>query len=96
MKGLFILYAPALENEVMDILQRTGASHYTKFSSLHGVGGHSDPHLDTSVWPGTNTGLLVVTDDATKDKLVKEMKTLKTEYLKEGVKVFVLPVEDVI
>ncbi|MCX5751079.1 MAG: hypothetical protein NT099_05380 [Candidatus Saganbacteria bacterium] len=94
MKGILILYAPALEEQVMAAMKRVGAKQYTKLPALHGVGGHSEPHLDTQVWPGTNTGIMVVTDESTKDKLLKEMKALKTEYIKEGVKVFVLPVEE--
>ncbi|MFA6169530.1 MAG: PG0541 family transporter-associated protein [Candidatus Margulisiibacteriota bacterium] len=94
MKGIMIIYAPALEDNVLAALAAVGAAKYTKFPLLHGVGGHSEPHLDTQVWPGTNEALLVVTDDATKTKLMAEIAKLKKEFSAEGIKAFVLPVEE--
>jgi hypothetical protein len=96
MKGLFIIYAPALEHEVLDILKSAGQAKYTKFPDLHGVGGHSEPHLDTQVWPGTNVGLLVWTEEAKAAQIVAALKPLKQEYLDEGLKIFALPLEELL
>ena len=94
MEGVFIIYAPAIEHNVFAALEKTGVKQYTKFPYLQGVGGHSEPHLDTQVWPGSNVALFIVCDERTKDKLMAEVKSLKNEFSDEGIKAFVLPVEE--
>ena len=95
MKMVFIVFNAAIEDEIMEALGKCCVTNYTKFPDLHGRGGHSDPHLDTHIWPGANHGLLIAVDVIVKDKILKEVKNLKAEYAKEGIKAFVLPVEEV-
>jgi hypothetical protein len=80
----------------MTVLKNAGVTHYTKFPYLHGEGGHSEPHLDTQIWPGSNTALLISTEEPTIKKIVSELKELKEKNLKEGLKAFVLPLEEVL
>lgn len=94
MKAVFIICVTALENFVMDSLKNAGAKNYTKFPYLLGEGGHSEPHLDTHVWPGTNIGILAILDDEKARRLSLSLRELKKSYLKEGVKAFILPVEE--
>ena len=94
MKTILLVFAPPIEGIVMEALKKAGAAHYTKFPYLLGEGGHSEPHLDSHVWPGSNIGLLVVTDDVTKDKVIASVREIKKEYEKEGIKAFVLPLEE--
>ena len=94
MKAVFIICVPALEKLVMDSLDKAGAKNYTKFPYILGEGGHSEPHLDTHVWPGANVGILAVTDEIKAKQLISAIKELKKQYLKEGVKAFVLPIEE--
>ncbi len=96
MKAVLLIFAPPVEAMVMEALKAAGASHYTKFPYLLGEGGHSEPHLDSHVWPGANEGLLVVCDEAVKNKILAAVKDIKKEYEKEGVKAFVIPVEEII
>jgi nitrogen regulatory protein PII len=96
MKGVLIVFAPALENEVMAALRRAKAPHYTKFPYLHGEGGHSEPHLDTQVWPGANMGLFIAAEEKVKDAIVREIAALKKAHDKEGLKAFVFPLEEVV
>jgi nitrogen regulatory protein PII len=96
MKSVFIIYAPALESKVFDAVDRMSIKQYTKMTYLHGVGGHSEPHLDSQVWPGSNMALMIVTEEKVKDQLLKEMKAIKESSIEEGLKVFVFPVEEVI
>ncbi len=94
MKAVFIIFAPAIEDQVMCQVEGLGVTKYTKFPYLHGVGGHSEPHLDSQVWPGSNSGLFIVTDERTKDRLLAEVKKLKEKHSEEGIKAFVMPVEE--
>ena len=93
MKMVFIVFNVAIEDEVMEVLEKCCVTNYTKFPDIHGMGGHSDPHLDTHIWPGTNHGLLIAADVSVKDKILKEVRNLKAEHEKEGIKAFVFPVE---
>ncbi|MBU0629373.1 MAG: hypothetical protein KKC80_00455 [Candidatus Margulisbacteria bacterium] len=94
MKAVIIIFVPALEAKVLAAMLACGAKKYTRFPYLHGVGGHSEPHLDSQVWPGNNEAFLAVVDDATKLKLMAEVGKLKKIHADDGVKAFVLPVEE--
>jgi len=97
MKAIFLIYAPALEDDVMSAFKKSGLKKYSKFPYIHGVGGHSEPHLDTQVWPGSNEAMFIVTDEmAKKDVFVKGITELKKNYADEGIKAFVWDVEEVI
>jgi len=96
MKLVLIVYSAALEAQVLEALERIGANTYTKLPRIHGVGTHSPPHLDTHVWPGTNNGLLIATDEESKDRILKEIGGLKAAHQREGIKAFVMPVEEIL
>jgi len=94
MKAIYIVYAPPIDCQVMAALKRSGVVKYSKYPMLHGVGGHSEPHLDTQIWPGTNMALFVVTDEKTKTQLLAEVAAIKKENLQEGVKAFVWDIQE--
>lgn len=94
MKSIFVIYAPAIEEKVFAALKISGVKKYTRFPYLQGVGGSSEPHLDTQVWPGSNSALFIAADEKTKDKLMSEVRALKKEYSEEGIKAFVTPLEE--
>jgi hypothetical protein len=94
MKGVIIVYASALETQLMLALTKCGLKKYTKFPYLHGVGGHSEPHLDTQVWPGSNMGLLIALEEKMLPSLLKEVKELKQQFSDEGIKAFSFPLEE--
>ena len=96
MKALFIIFAPAIECEVMNCLEKAGIKKYTRFPYLQGAGGHSEPHLDTQVWPGSNAALLVAAENAACERLAGLLKPLKQAELSEGLKVFAFPAEEII
>lgn len=96
MKLIFLVYDIVIENKVMEELEKAEVKAYTKLPSVHGVGTHSAPHLDSHVWPGINQGLFIAIEEEKKDEVLNRMKELKSMYEKEGLKVFVLPLEEVI
>ncbi len=96
MKAVFVIFAQPLESDVMGALKQLNIKQYTKFPYLLGLGGHSEPHLDTQTWPGANYGLFISTDEQTKDKLLKSLKEIKEKNIEEGLKVFVMPLEEII
>ncbi|MCJ7646420.1 hypothetical protein MUO65_05925 [bacterium] len=96
MKLIFLIYNVVIENKIMEELEKANVKSYTKLPSIHGVGTHSAPHLDSHIWPGVNHGLFIAVEDEKKEEILKRMKELKSTYEKEGLKVFVLPLEEVL
>jgi len=96
MKLIFLIYNVVIENKVVDELEKAGVKAYTKLPSIHGVGTHSVPHLDSLIWPGVNHGLFIGVEEEKKDEILKRMEELKSTYKKEGLKVFVLTLEEVL
>ncbi|MFB0527601.1 MAG: PG0541 family transporter-associated protein [bacterium] len=96
MKLIFLVYNVVIENKVMEELEKAEVEAYTKLPSVHGAGTHSVPRLDSHVWPGINQGLFIAIEEEKKEEVLSRMKKLKSMYEKEGLKVFVLPLEEVI
>jgi len=96
MKLIFLIYNVVIESKVMEELEKAKVKSYTKLPSIHGAGTHSVPHLDTHVWPEVNHGLFIAVEEEKKDEVLDRIKKLKSIYKKEGLKVFVLPLEEVV
>jgi len=96
MKLIFLVYNVVIESKIMEELEKAKVKAYTKLPSIHGAGTHSAPHLDTHVWPEMNHGLFIAVEEEKKDEVLDRMKELKSIYKKEGLKVLVLPLEEVV
>lgn len=94
MKAIYAVYAPPLDCQVMSAMKKAGIKKYSKYPMLHGVGGHSEPHLDSQIWPGTNMALLIITDEKIKTQFLAEVAAIKKDNLEEGIKAFVWNVEE--
>ncbi len=95
MKLVLIAYNEAIDDEVMDQLDAVGIEGYTKWTEVLGKGQASGPHLLSHVWPKGNNALLVVAEDASAQKLLEAIRGIRKAAAKEGVKAFVLNVEEV-
>ncbi|MDY7011479.1 MAG: P-II family nitrogen regulator [Planctomycetota bacterium] len=94
MKLVLIAYNEAIDDEVMEQLDAAGAEGYTKWTEVLGKGRTSGPHLLSHVWPKGNNVLVVVAEDASAKKLLEAIRGLRKTAAKEGVKAFVLNVEE--
>ena len=95
MKMVFIVYNIAINDEVMEILRAEKIEQYTRWERVTGVGKTSGPHLDTHVWPAVNSVLVVAVEEDKKNRLIEEIKELRKKIGKEGIKAFVLPLEEI-
>ncbi len=95
MKMIFITYYEAVDDEVMDILSRAGADTYTKWTKVLGKGQGSGPHLATHVWPKANNVIAVCVENDLAAELTADIRALREKMRHEGVKAFVMPVEEV-
>ncbi len=95
MKLVIICYNIAIGDEVLEVLKEVGISSYTRFKEAQGVGKLSGPHLGDHIWPSVNSVLAVALEDEKKNKLIEKIKELRKQLGKEGVKAFVLPLEEI-
>lgn len=95
MKMVFIMYNIAINEEVMQVLKEVGIGEYTRWEKATGCGKTSGPHLGNHIWPAVNSVLAVVLEDDKKDKLIVQIKELRKRLGREGIKAFVLPVEEI-
>ncbi|MCD6093595.1 MAG: hypothetical protein J7J51_02225 [Candidatus Omnitrophica bacterium] len=95
MKLVIICYNVAIHEEALEILKEVGIQSYTRFEEVQGVGKLSGPHLGTHIWPAVNSVMIIALEDEKKDKLIERIKELRKKLGKEGVKAFVLPLEEI-
>ncbi len=94
MKMIMISYNEAIESEVMYSLTGCGLKNYTKITDTYGSGLTSGTHLGNDIWPGKNSTLYVACEDKAAKQLLGRIKELRKTLGKEGVKAFLLPLED--
>ena len=95
MKMVMIIYNEAIDDEVIDSLKTCCIEYFTKWRKVLGTGQASEPHLDTSVWPGVNNVCITVVEDKKILPIISKVKELRIKLGKEGIKAFVLPVEEI-
>jgi hypothetical protein len=94
MKMVMLMYNEALDNEVMEILENCLLKYYTKTTGVFGCGQSSGTHLGTDIWPGRNNILYVACEEAAAKKIIVLVKQLRKSLGAEGVKAFLMPLED--
>ena len=95
LKMLMIIYNEALDNEVMEIMQDSLVKNYTKITKTFGRGESSGIHLGTDIWPGLNNIMYVACQEPQAKGILLRIKELKQNAGQEGIRVFVLPLEEV-
>ena len=96
MKMVFLSYSAGIEEEVMETLKDLNIEYYTKWNDVLGRGKTSGPHLGTHVWPKKNSFLAVAIEEDVVNDILERVRDLKSTFGKEGVKAFVLPLEEVV
>jgi nitrogen regulatory protein PII len=95
MRMILVAYNQALDDRVMGALEQCCLDNYTKWTGVLGKGGSSGPHLATHVWPKANHVLAVAVEDAAVEPFIAQIRKLRAELAHEGIKAFVLPLEEV-
>ena len=91
---VMVSYNEAVESEVMDSLVLCSLKNYTKTTDTYGNGITSGTHLGNDIWPGKNNILYVACPDKEAKELLSRIKELRKTLGREGVKAFLLPLED--
>ena len=94
-KMVMITYNEAIDMEVMEVLEHCALKNYTKIGDAFGKGTTSGTHLGNDIWPGRNNILYVVCEEKEARALLSGLRGLRKGLGKEGIKAFLLPVEEI-
>lgn len=92
---VMVSYNEAVDMEVMEAMENCGLKNYTKITGAYGKGATSGTHLGNDIWPGRNNVLYVACQDSEAEKLIDCIKELRKTLGKEGLKAFLLPLEEI-
>jgi nitrogen regulatory protein PII len=95
MKMVMIVYNEALDAGVMEVLAECALTNYTKISGVFGKGTSSGTHLGNDIWPGRNNILDVGCDDKQAQQMLSCVRELRKKIGHEGIKAFILPIEEI-
>ena len=95
MKMVMIVYNQAIDSEVMEILEVTALKNYSKIVGTFGKGKTSGTHLGNDIWPGRNNILYIACEEKETSQILSGIRGLRKKLGYEGVKAFVLPLEEI-
>ena len=94
LRMVMVIYNEALDDEVMEVLQGCSMKNYTKVTAVYGRGTTSGTHLGNDIWPGRNNILYVACEEKQARQILSCVRELRKKLGYEGIKAFVLPIED--
>jgi hypothetical protein len=95
MKLAFLIFNSPLEPEVRDLLKNAQVARYTRWENVKGVG-ETGPHFDDEVWPSVNIALMFTLEDEKKNVVVEEVRKIREQFPDEGIRMLVLPLEEIV
>ncbi len=93
MKMLFLIYSREIDEAIVAAFKRAGIRGYTQMKDISGEGGETEPKLGSHVWPGKNNALFIAVEDEDVKTGMDLIRQVKKEHPREGLKVFVFPLE---
>lgn len=93
-KMVMVTYNEAIDTEVMEVLTSCGLKNYTKILGAFGCGSSSGTHLGNDIWPGRNNILYICCEEKQAKQILSYVRDLRKQLGKEGLKAFILPVEE--
>lgn len=95
MKAVTVIFNVSIQEEVIAEVRSVGVEAFTQWPRIVGQGPGTGPRMDSHVWPGANTGLLLIVDDDTAVRVMSVLQELhdSPEGRQAGVFAYVSPVE---
>jgi len=94
MKLVMICYNEAIDDEVIELLDKADAKGYTKWTKVLGKGQTSGPHLYSHIWPKANNVIATVLSEEIADTVMKDVRKMKSEVGAEGLKAFMWEIDE--
>jgi len=91
---VMISYNEAIDAEIMDVLEHCAMKNYTKVMGVFGKGATSGAHMGNDIWPGRNNVLYIACEENDARQILACVKELRKKLGAEGVKAFVMPLEE--
>jgi nitrogen regulatory protein PII len=95
MKLVMIMCNEAINDEVENLLEQNGINGFTKWTKVYGKGRTSGQHLGTHIWPKVNNVLVAAMEKEAANRVLQDIRELRTRFAKEGIKAFMWEVEDI-
>ena len=94
MKGIFIAYNQAFNEEITDLLGQFGQRGYTLWTEVGGRGSvDGEPHLGNHAWPTQNHALFAVVADERVDEILAALRRTDTDNPLLGLRAYVWNIE---
>lgn len=95
MKAIFVSYNQAFHEEILDLMNKTNVSGYTRWEEVKGKGSRGgEPHLGDHAWPTLNSAMIVITKKSTSTEFMERLKALDEQNPLMGLRAFRWDVED--
>lgn len=97
MKAIFISFNQASYEMILQIMEREQIRGFTYWESVAGRGSHTgEPHYGSHAWPTMNGAILTIVEDNKVERFMKLLHKLDTQSEAQGLRAFVLNVEQTI
>jgi hypothetical protein len=95
LKMVMVVYNEAIESDIVEALEKDCAmKSYTKIPGVFGRGSTSGTHLGNDIWPGRNNILYVACEEKQAKQIIACVRSLKSKLGHEGIKAFLLALEE--
>ena len=95
-KLVLIVYDSGLDFQILHVLKNLHITAYTKITNVKGAG-NSGLKFGDAVGPGENNLVFTIIEEKTLIRLKNQIKVYKKNLLeKQGLKLFILPIEEII
>ena len=96
MKAVFISFYKAFYTELIEVLDKLEIRGFTFWEEVQGRGTETgEPHYGTHAWPTLNSAIFTIIPAEKVAPLMDEIHRLDESAPKQGIRAFVMPVEQV-
>jgi len=97
MKAIFISFNQASYEMILQIMEREQIRGFTYWESVAGRGSkHGEPRYGTHAWPAMNGAILTMVEDQKVERFMKLLHKFDMQSEEQGLRAFVLNVEQTI
>ncbi len=94
MKAVFISFYKAFYVEIMEVLDKLEIRGFTFWEEVQGRGTKTgEPHYGTHAWPTLNSAILTFVPSEKVTPLLDEIQKLDESAPQQGIRAFVMPVD---
>lgn len=96
MEMLIIVCSATLQDEIDYLFEDLGIENYTHLPEATGAGKGGGIRLNNDVWPGNNSLYMIVVNEEQSERIKNWVRKYREREIREGLKLFSLPVNEII